>query len=783
VSQNPFDQYDDEPQAIPLAPADPKVALGIQGERLGVQRDAATVPYAGPKAAADLTGSRLGNRRTAQDIHADRIKLMVDLRSKFEALPAVKDYRAALPQLASAMQAPDTAQGDLAVIYAFAKAMDPGSAVRGEEMDMAQSSSPLIGQLQTMIGRVNSGKRLPPDTRKGLVEAIRTKTIQFNRAYKGARQQYGDLAKEAGFDPQQILGEHDGTAFHEIEKQYLGKSQVTSGKVAESVDAKKSATLDALIRRGASFKEASQWARENGSTINPGQYAAAVAFAKENPGHKGSLAEFIVQKETTPVQQVLGSLVGPADMGLVKGGIQAWDRAAQGLESAANLIPGIDSSSAQQSAQEHQDFFAGKVADPTFETIGRLGASTAIAAPLTSPMAAGAAGNLLMTDSTGLEAAGDAAMGAVGGKAADMILRGLSGTVAPAGRDALQRLSSEGYRATPGQIIGPRAKNLEDRLTANPVLGPKIDALRQQGLEQFNRIPANRALGHIGETLPPNVPAGHEAVAYTQQRLGNAYDQALSGAQIGLDPTYVTRLNAIGQGSRLRPQEFNQFGDIVQQELGGAFQVGNNPVGTMTGKDFKKIDSRLGQLVGDLGKSPDIYQRDIAEALGQVRDQTKALARRQNPGLRQKLNAADEGWADFAILRRAAQSNPATGIATPGQLRTAVKAGDKSVGKGATARGEARMQDLAKDGTEVIPSDMGSSGTSEREQVNKIAPWILGTLLDPLYSPPVVSGLEKLLLRKPGPAAKKVAKAFEFPQLRTLGGIGIPAFINPGSGY
>jgi hypothetical protein len=477
------------------------------------------------------------------------------------------------------------------------------------------------------------------------------------------------------------------------------------------------------------------------------------------------------------------SLPGQDELsGLAKGFKGAWDRAAVGAQSAFNAIPGLpNSDSASQAQQSTQDYFSGINTSPGAETLGRLAGSTLFSAPLRNPLIAGAAGNLLMTDSTGGEAVKDAAVGAAGGFVGDRAVRGIAGMFAPQGRDAMIRLNQQGVGFSPGQMIGGRARALEDRLTANPILGPRIEAIREQGLEQANRILPNRALGAIGQQLPDDVPAGHAAVDYTRTQLGNAYDNALNGQQIGLDPTYITRLNAIGQGARLRPQELNELGEVVQREIGGAFQESGTPLGSMTGRGFKELDERLNDMVTGFTAADDPYRRQLGNALGDVRDQTRALARRQNPQMGQQLRSADEGYADFSILRRAAQANPATGIFTPGQLRTAVRANDRSVGKGATARGGARAQDLASDMSETMPSTVGSSGTSEREQVNKLAPWLIGSAMSPLYSDVSQQAIAQLLLRQPGPNAERIANVMRSLPRGMFGG-GTPLLIESGFG-
>jgi hypothetical protein len=62
------------------------------------------------------------------------------------------------------------------------------------------------------------------------------------------------------------------------------------------------------------------------------------------------------------------------------------------------------------------------------------------------------------------------------------------------------------------------------------------------------------------------------------------------------------------------------------------------------------------------------------------------------------------------------------GIFTAAQLQNAVKAGDKSVGKGAFATGNALMQDLSGAGQRVLGSKYPDSGTAGRGLLALLAP-------------------------------------------------------------
>jgi hypothetical protein len=757
---------DGQPRLVQPAPrqnlGNPKLPFEMQQ----AQGQAAAAPYAAPTAQANLQGQQLTNEQKAQSLGHDRLKIALDMKKQFESDSAVALYKQSLPELAKAVTAAPGAQGDINVVYSFAKVMDPGSVVREGEIQFANASASLVQRVRQYLGAVQRGKGLDPEVRNGLIKEMNSAVAEYNKGYSSAYKQYSSMARGAGFDPAEVIGNHFGDSFSET----FDKAR---GGVKEVNNPEQSAALAAMIRGGVSYEDAAQWAQSVGGNLPREQYEAALAYAKQNPGQAN--AEVFHKQPLSGFEQVANALpIGEADIGIVKGGKEAWDRAAMGLEGIANMIPGVDSNSAQQAAAQSDQVFAGLPSNDTAEMFGRLGMSGILAAPLKSPAIAGAAGNLLMTDSTDpIDMGMDAAMGAVGGVVGDKALRGLSGLINPQGREAMQRLNQQGVNFTPGQVIGPRARNWEDRFTANPILGPKIDAMREEGLDAANRILPDRALGHIGQQLPENVKAGQDAVGHVADAVGDFYEQALRGKTINIDKTFVNRMNALGKRANMRPQDFGEAADIIEREVAGAFQSSGTPLGAMSGRQFKQLDEKLGDYVASFSKSDDPYKREVGRIVADARDHVRGLARRQSPDMAKAIRAADNAWAEYSVLRRAASATPETGIATPGQLRNAVRQNDRSAGKGATARGNARAQDLARDMSETMPSTVGSSGTSEREQAGRLLPYVLGTALSPLYSKPVQNTVQRALLRNAGPEAEAIANGLSTLP-RGLFGAGFP---------
>lgn len=137
------------------------------------------------------------------------------LRSEYEKLPEVQNYKNIVPMVQSLKSAPDTPAGDLDYTYGIAKIMDPNSAVREGEFGLIlDSRSPLAKILGTT--RVNFGaSRLTPAVRQQLQALADNRAKQLETAYDTTRNQYALLAGKMGADTQDVVGEHFGDAFNQ----------------------------------------------------------------------------------------------------------------------------------------------------------------------------------------------------------------------------------------------------------------------------------------------------------------------------------------------------------------------------------------------------------------------------------------------------------------------------------------------------------------------------------------------------------------------------------------
>jgi hypothetical protein len=148
------------------------------------------------------------NRRAATDMKG---REDIDgLRKEFYARPEVKNFNEAMPVLAAAKKAPDTPQGDLALVYGVGKVLDPNSVVREGEMGLVLKSGSIMERLMGSA-RVNFGKgRLTPEVRQRLTDMLEQRVGEYKGQYDNARASYEGIAKQRGYDSSQIFTEIGG---------------------------------------------------------------------------------------------------------------------------------------------------------------------------------------------------------------------------------------------------------------------------------------------------------------------------------------------------------------------------------------------------------------------------------------------------------------------------------------------------------------------------------------------------------------------------------------------
>jgi len=320
---------------------------------------------------------------------------------------------------------------------------------------------------------------------------------------------------------------------------------------------------------------------------------------------------------------------------------------------------------------------------------------------------------------------GQAKTGAIAGAVAAPLTAVLSRIVQPKSSPEVQKLLKEGVTPTPGQTLGGMAKATEEKLTSIPLLGDAIAMGQRRAIGELNRAAVNRALSPIGKELPKGV-IGREAIKFADDALGQYYDDVLSRVgPVRLDSNLSNDMTHILGGLSGTPDKAQQFVNELQREIA---QRAKN--GVLSGRAFKDIEATLGQRAASYRASPLPADKDLGSAFFEAQKAMRSWLQRVAPqGVADDVAKANQGWASFVRVQNAAASSGAdSGIFTAAQLSQGVRKADRSVRKGAFAKGEALMQDLSDAGKSVLAQKVPDSGTPGRMLAAALAGGGLGYL-------------------------------------------------------
>lgn len=428
--------------------------------------------------------------------------------------------------------------------------------------------------------------------------------------------------------------------------------------------------------------------------------------------------------------------------------------------------------------------FVGNIASPANLAIALRAATPAtLAGKMSQGAKFGAVGGALSDTDVNAEdywtqKAKDAAIGAAIGGAIPAVVSGVSRVIRPQTNPQVQALMKEGVTPTPGQILGGNFAKAEEKLQSVPLIGDAISSARSKATEEFNKATLNRALKPIKET---SSKVGREGVEEVEKKIGAVYDKLLPKMTFQADNQFtqeIGQLNKMAQS--LGEKEAAKFQSIMSDTFG---RINQN--GAMTGETLKIVQSKLSSEARRFGSSPDPYQQELGDALKEAGRILRDSLPRTNPQFADELSKANQAWANYTRIRQAASSTATgarEGIFTPAQLAQAVRMGDKTVGKGASAKGQALMQDLAEQGTQVLGSKVPDSGTAGRMAymlgggAAAMNPSILiGAAGAAPYLGPMRQGTAALLTKRPA-QAEELARLLRLSSPALAGGL--PMAIN-----
>lgn len=312
------------------------------------------------------------------------------------------------------------------------------------------------------------------------------------------------------------------------------------------------------------------------------------------------------------------------------------------------------------------------------------------------------------------------------GAAAPGVAQAAGRVISPQTNQSVRTLMQEGVTPSPGQILGGNFARAEEKLMSVPLLGDTIRNSRVRASDDFNRAAYARALKKIDQA--PSGAVGREGVQEVKDALGTAYNSLLPRLTFKADNAFsqeINQLQTMMRNGALPEDVPARFDAILKNDVFSRMTKN----GTMDGEAFKQVESSLGQKVKQYMGSPNPADRELGAALSEVLSSARGGLNRSNPMYSGQLQKINEGYANYTRIRDAAGRQGAEdGVFSPAQLSAAIRAGDKSAGKGNYATGNALMQDLSDAGRDVLGSKIPNSGTADRMMMGAIPLGALATV-------------------------------------------------------
>lgn len=126
------------------------------------------------------------------------------LRSEYISQTKANNYMDAVTNYRKVQNTPDSAAGDLSLIFAYMKLLDPTSVVRESEQELAQNATNLPGRLANYAERVASGKSLNAKQRQEFRQAAEAVFQNYQVQQQQIDQLYSGFARQYGVEPSLI---------------------------------------------------------------------------------------------------------------------------------------------------------------------------------------------------------------------------------------------------------------------------------------------------------------------------------------------------------------------------------------------------------------------------------------------------------------------------------------------------------------------------------------------------------------------------------------------------
>ncbi|WJE88083.1 DNA ejection protein [Phage C72C1] len=357
---------------------------------------------------------------------------------------------------------------------------------------------------------------------------------------------------------------------------------------------------------------------------------------------------------------------------------------------------------------------------------------TALATEIGASMALPGGVSRTMAGRMGTGAAGGAVYGAgvsegdIGDRVSGAVAGGVSGALLPfvgaGASESAKRLLDIGVPLTPGQagsgLIGSAVRGIEEAVGTVPVAGSAIKAARQETIRKFGTGTFNEALKPIlklGAKPIPLTKTPRQAAIDAESQISSAYSTVygkmkntvtLEDMHAAIDDAAPTALDKLSQKQWANLRE--QLRGIVQRRAKD---------GQFTPESWKKAHSIIrDEAVRKKGKK----LSDLAEAEGEVMSEVQdAIFERmiaKNPDVAEDIKSLGKSYRMFTTLDELVRKKDIeeAGTFLPSQLVSAVRR-DPYASARQMRELDVPLQKTARAGQDILPSQLPSSGTAERE--------------------------------------------------------------------
>jgi hypothetical protein len=295
------------------------------------------------------------------------------------------------------------------------------------------------------------------------------------------------------------------------------------------------------------------------------------------------------------------------------------------------------------------------------------------------------------------------------GVASGGIINRAGALIAPKLAPGAKKLMNEGVELTPGQAVGGVANAFEESLTQTL---PGIAGARSGATKTWNKVIANKVVAPLGKKIPKNVNDINDMASFVRKAVDEAYDDALLGSKIVVDPNSKLKLKNLLDEAELSGISKRGLATLKKEISLYKRLIGKG----VSDKTVKTVDQNLRKRADIFNKSTNVADSEAADFIPKIRKIFKEELVSQNPSQGAKLLNVDKAYRDIVTLEGAIGAGTSKGTFTPNQLlQKAGQQGTSTASKRINKAGaQGYLQQSAKEAQAVIGDTLPQSGSGPR---------------------------------------------------------------------